>query len=487
MEKITFKRVFSLTIIVVLVTIAFTGLLEPRAYDFVSHVLKNNLEFLAAIESLQLIISGISTIDVPFISGHTTQLSQSLGKGETFLLTTSAISFIQLMFVSITKSWITKSVLLILLGLSLIKSIRIHCLKLLVIALALNPGILIYSVVIKEVSKHASIDFGDKYLVELKSNVEAIKAEKKMLMQEHAKTLTEIRNNEKGIELFRKLKEDISYDFQKIRVDVSGDYQQIRLLIHDAGYIVISKIYGFCSMILFSMFIMPIGYLVFIYFIYNITFNKYGFYPEFINKLDRVLIPNGAPIKNVEAEAIITNTKLDTQHLKKENIDNNINNVVGDSHKSNIINDLENSSKVELNKVVEGFKDLGSHINLKSTISDELKKLSEESVVRFKEFISNERNQLHSHMQNEISKHIEHVKVHLLDFIESDKELYENSINALKVKHKNELEDTLRTLEQQLKTRTASLISKIESQNISNTTSDKILSEQPIKKAILTM
>ena len=127
-------------------------------------------------------------------------------------------------------------------------------------SLALSPGLSIYSVAVQQISQEASIDFGDKYLKKLEASVDAVKSEKTELMKQHASDITKINNGQKGIHILKKFREDVSYDFKKTKLDVKGAHANIRLLFKGGGHEITSKVYGFCSMILFTMIILPFGY-----------------------------------------------------------------------------------------------------------------------------------------------------------------------------------------------------------------------------------
>ncbi|MEP6362779.1 MAG: hypothetical protein ABJ287_10350, partial [Balneola sp.] len=115
----------------------------------------------------------------------------------------------------------------------------------------------------------SSIDYGQQYLTELKSSVKKMQTEKAQIMQEHEKKMTEIDNGKKGIRLFKKLKEDISYDLKKAKTTIKGDFSEIRILVRDGGKEIIRKLFIFCTMVLFTLLIVPIGYVIMVYIIYK--------------------------------------------------------------------------------------------------------------------------------------------------------------------------------------------------------------------------
>jgi hypothetical protein len=186
----------------------------------------------------------------------------------------TVLNFAQLILIAISKSVLLDIALLVLFVLTFVPKLKRISTKYLIIALAINPGLFIYTVVLQEVSKHASIDFGDKYVVELRADIDTMMVEKTQLMNEHAQALTRISNGEKGIEPLRRLKEDVSYDLKKAKVSLTGDYKKLRYFLRDAGYEITSNVIGFFTMILITMLLLPIGYFFLVYLLYAELFKS---------------------------------------------------------------------------------------------------------------------------------------------------------------------------------------------------------------------
>ena len=263
-----------LLIAAILIGLSLFGVFEERAFKFVNSVYQKNLDFLALTTEIKLVLSGIGSIKIPFVDGISTNINETITEVQRFLLITNIISFIQVMIIAVSKSWIIKSITIILFILSIPKKTKIICSKLLVFSLALNPGLTMYSSAVQEISKEASIDYGDKYLKKLKVSVEAVKSEKAELMKQHAADITNINNGQKKGHFLRKFTENVAYDFKKIKTDIKGAHANIRLLLHKGGHEMTSKIFGFCSMILFSMVLLPVGYLLLIYTLFKSLFKN---------------------------------------------------------------------------------------------------------------------------------------------------------------------------------------------------------------------
>lgn len=259
------SRKFPIVLVAILILISLTGLFEKQAFTFVSGVFEKNLKFMGLASEIKLVISGVSSLKLPFVEGATRDINDGMTKVIEYLLITDIISFLQVLLLSISKSWILKSMTIILFLLSFVDVTKAICTKLLVLSLALSPGLAIYSIGVQKLAQETSIDFGEKYLKKLEVQVNAVKANKAELMKQHQKDLTKIKNGEKGVHLLQKFREDVAYDFKRVKNDIKGAHAHIRLFIHEAGHEMKSKIYGFCSMVLFCMAILPLGYALIIY------------------------------------------------------------------------------------------------------------------------------------------------------------------------------------------------------------------------------
>lgn len=251
-----------------LVLIAITGALEEPSIKYVKGIAEKNLGFLGLLTELKLLISGISDF-VPFLKEHNQTFNESLGKAEHYLLIANVISLTQLMFLEVSKTWLVKGLVILLFGLTFLPKLKSLPKKLFIVVLAICPGLQLFSVTMHQLSKPTTIDYGEKYLTELNASVDSLQSERAQLMQEHEKKMTDIDSGKKGIRLFKKLKEDISYDLKKSAATIKGDYSQIRILVHSGGKEILRKLSIFGTMVFFSLFVMPIGYCILVYIIYK--------------------------------------------------------------------------------------------------------------------------------------------------------------------------------------------------------------------------
>ena len=256
----------------IFILIALIGPLDNKSTSFIKESTEKTIKFQALIAEVKMVLSGLSKIDIPFINGHSDELTKSLDDANQYLLKVSVVVFSQLMLATISQSWVFKILLILLFITFLWRKNSMLSAKFLIILLAINPGLSIYTNGVSYLSQQSAIDFGEKYLVKLETQVENLKNEKSELMAKHEQQRTQERNGERHVNVFGKLKEDISYDFKKVGDDLKGDFLQIRLLIKEAGHEMTIKVYNFCTMILFCFLLLPIGYLIIIYTIYRSSF-----------------------------------------------------------------------------------------------------------------------------------------------------------------------------------------------------------------------
>lgn len=257
-----------------LIFISILGVFEASAFDFLKDLAKKNTEFLAIVTEIKMIVAGLSSVHIPFISGHTAGIDHSLGKVQNYLLLTDVITFLQIFVVAISKSLIFKIALAVLFVLTFLEKGKRHFSKILIIALALSPGISIYTVAVKHLSQSVHIDFGDQYITELKNSTEKVRKENSALMKEHNQQTTKINNGQKGLILLQKFKEDISYDIKKAENNIKGDYSEIRILIKSAGHSILEKVFRFCTMIIFCLVLLPMGYVLLMRVLMNSLFGN---------------------------------------------------------------------------------------------------------------------------------------------------------------------------------------------------------------------
>ena len=119
---------------------------------------------------------------------------------------------------------------------------------------------------------------------------------------------------------------------KKAKTSINGDFKNLRIIVHDGGKELIRKITIFCSMVIFSLLLMPVGYGVIVYTIYK-----------------SVMIPaTMSQMKDVEQEV------LSTPKAWGENLITKFNNMKGNiEDKANELESDKKSLESRVNHEVE--------------------------------------------------------------------------------------------------------------------------------------
>jgi hypothetical protein len=261
-------------ILAIFIVISLLNLFENGAHSFLKNIAEKNITFLGLTTEAKILLASVENTHIPFISGSSEELKNSINKAENYILIANIITFLQLMFIILSKSLIIKIILLGLFVGTFLNRYKIISIKLLIFLLALSPGLALFTQGMKLISAESDFDFGEKYSKELKAKITDLKSEQTILMQEHAKNITQIENGENKSIFFKKLQEDFSYDLQKTKINIKGKYTHLRSFIHNGANEMIRKLFIFGTMVLFCLFLMPMLYSMGIYIIYKQLFNE---------------------------------------------------------------------------------------------------------------------------------------------------------------------------------------------------------------------
>jgi hypothetical protein len=269
------KQLLFRSLLVVFIILSIIGIFDRKALEYLEKAAQQNVEFLSVVAGVQLVVDGISSMDIPFISGNSEGIENTLGKVETYLLITDALVFIQVLVVTLTKSLMFKIMLVVLFALSLFEKKQSWFLsKILVLSLALSPGLSMYTMCMHKMTSEVSVSYGVNYLEQLKKSTQTIKQENAQLMKEHMEAESQADDGKKRADLWQKLKSDVHYDVEKAGNYLKGDYKEIQTLIKTAGHDMVANISRFCTMVLFSFLLLPLGYALIVYVLFNSLFKK---------------------------------------------------------------------------------------------------------------------------------------------------------------------------------------------------------------------
>ncbi len=289
------KRSFFIFTLLVFVIIGIWNPCGEEVACFIRNTVDKNVKFLELVTEIKLILAAISKIEIPFLSGHSNGLENTLEQAQAYLVLSELITFVQFLLIEMAQLWFIKLILIILFFLVLIRKFEPFASKLLIIFLVLSPGISIIGYTIKEVSQHLHIDYSDEFLVKLEASVRQIKSEQVRLMHQHQAHLTEINNDPKrrGARFFPKLAEDITYDIKKEGLGIKGDFKEIRLFLSKEFHVLLVKSYNHTATAFFSFLLLPALFLLVIYSIYKTQFQ---FWTSALNPIKGEFKSGASPI-----------------------------------------------------------------------------------------------------------------------------------------------------------------------------------------------
>jgi hypothetical protein len=246
----------------VCLVMALTGTFHDRAFAFLKTVAEQNLRAHSLLDDMRQILAGISQVQIPFVSGDTAEISAGLEQVESYLHWTKLLSVLQLMFLMVGKSLLLKVLLLVLFVFSFVPGTKVVCSRLLLLALAINPGLSMFTVTVNYITREAAISQDGSSLSQLQQTVDSLHSEKAQLMLEHQQGLTRLSNGEKGFQPFGRLQEDVAFDRKDAGGLISGNYTYLRSVLKNPDETVKRKLFLFAASSLFGLLVLPLGYLV---------------------------------------------------------------------------------------------------------------------------------------------------------------------------------------------------------------------------------
>ncbi len=247
-------------IALMLILFSFFSSTESKAYKFAETAQKSNLEILASVTLIKQTLASISNLKIYFVTGELKGMIQTIDKVENILLVSSMASEVQLALLTLSKSSkFAYMALLLLLG-TLFGSQGVVFKKILILVLAISPGLTFYSIGMHHLSQDFTRDFGGQFESKLDSVSKNMKAEKAQLMKAHQEQLKKIAKGNKVEHFFEKLKSDVIYDVNKAVDEVEGEVKTIRTILMLGGSELMKDAVYFSSKVLIFTVFLPLGY-----------------------------------------------------------------------------------------------------------------------------------------------------------------------------------------------------------------------------------
>ncbi|GAA6138107.1 hypothetical protein NBRC116583_18540 [Arenicella sp. 4NH20-0111] len=253
----------------VLLCIAFFGVFEKQAYTFIEDVDRNSLEIMGFIVEIKQVLTSVGDIKIPFMQGSFSEAANSLDGLESRLMFSAVVINTQLLLATLSKSMFIKCATVALFLASMIRTSNQLPIKLLIIALAINPGLTLYSYSIKYLTVDGVSNFDDGLHQNLSELSAQLRQEQSHLFAAHKTEIAKIDDSKSHFKFIRRIASDISYDAKLVSTKVAGDYKELKAILNLGTKRLIKDVIVYIAKSLFFMMLLPLGYILLVYMIYQ--------------------------------------------------------------------------------------------------------------------------------------------------------------------------------------------------------------------------
>lgn len=253
----------------IFVLMAVFGLFERQAYAFISDVDRNSLEIMAFIIEIKQVLMSVGDIKIPFMQGSFTEAASSFDKLESHLMWSAIVINVQLLLATLSKSVLIKFSTVALFLASMVKTSNQLPIKLLIILLAINPGLTLYSFTIQYLTVDGVSNFDDGLHESLNVISKKLRQEQSQLLSQHKLEIENIEDSKSHFKFIKRIASDIAYDVKSVGKKVEGDYQELRAILNLGAKTLAKDVIAYLAKSFFYMLLLPFGYLMLIYMVYQ--------------------------------------------------------------------------------------------------------------------------------------------------------------------------------------------------------------------------
>lgn len=258
-------KIWIFVLSLILAIVGFSNLLVTPAIDFLSDINSDMMLGLGIAIELKSIASGIDSSGIPLVGGVATEISDIFTRAISYLTFANIVIAVQTILVNMGKSLFFKILPFVFLIGVFLKNYNKIALKLLLIALLINPGLSMYVNGIHYVSDTMQLDLGsslhehlssikNKYQ-EKREKVETKQEERKEKQLEKAKE-----RGHKGIGIFRKVEDAVVNKVEDIGVDVEEGFSEAFEVLKEGKKEIMKLIINMISNLIVLFLILPLLY-----------------------------------------------------------------------------------------------------------------------------------------------------------------------------------------------------------------------------------
>ncbi|GAA4272751.1 hypothetical protein U6A24_08355 [Aquimarina gracilis] len=269
-------KIWIIVITTALVILAFTNIFVNPAIDFLSKVNSDMMLGLGAAMELKSIATNVDNSNIPLLGGLATELEGIFSRAVNYLTFANIVIGVQTILVNIGKSVLFKVLPLIFLAGIFIEKYKRLALKLLIVALLINPGLSLYVNGIHYVSDTMELDLGSK----LHEHLSAIKNKynkkrEKITTQQEARKKRQLekarKKGHKDISIVKKVEDAVVNKVEDIGVGVEEGFSEAFEILKEGKKELMKLIINMASNLVVLFLILPLLY----FYIMSFVFKKF--------------------------------------------------------------------------------------------------------------------------------------------------------------------------------------------------------------------
>ncbi|MEW7290361.1 hypothetical protein [Aquimarina sp. 2304DJ70-9] len=285
-------KIWIIILTLILVIVAFSNVLVNPAIDFLYGVNSDMMLSLGVALELKSIATSIDNSNIPLVGGLAVELTDIFARAIDYLTFSNIVIAIQAILVKMGKSLLFKLLPLIFLAGIFLEKYKQLALKLLIVALLINPGLSLYVNGIHYVSDSMELDLGSslhEHLSAIKNKYE--KKRKEVLSKQEARKKRQLeRAKEKGrkdISTFKKVEDAVVNKVENVGIRVEEGFSETLEVLKEGKKELMKLIINMVSNLIVLFLILPLLYFYLMGFVLKKFFHFSG-----LSKLQTTEIKN---------------------------------------------------------------------------------------------------------------------------------------------------------------------------------------------------
>lgn len=273
LKRITIGQIFFFTMALSLLCFSAVSSTESKAFRYVTEIEHKNMDMLLDLAKIKIVLSEVADLKIDLVSGKINTVIAVIDNAEQLLFFSSVASLVQRVLLEVSKSQVYPISAMILIAIGLVFRMEITR-KLLILLLAISPGLTLYSIGMHHFSSSLEKQLDSGLHSKLKLIAEKTDAEKSKLLREREESLKK-ESHENSFEKFvSRVKTDVVYDVERFSYDIKGDYEEIRALLNTGGANIVKELVVYLVHIILFFILSP---LVYAYLVYRLTISRMMF------------------------------------------------------------------------------------------------------------------------------------------------------------------------------------------------------------------